>query len=1025
MDSGSKSIRYYLFLLKSCLVMAFLGIHSTASLAQSQGSIDLAQQMFVAYYGRPGDPGGTAFWAGKFDQSSDLNSVLSAFGDSLEYSDNFGTLNNEQLVSGLFQQMFNRDSDSAGLAFYVGRLESGAATLASIAKQIADGSVGDDLLTLNNKIAVANAFTNQIEADGIVYEGADIPAARAIIASVNSSVDALTDGSTSIMQWVVGKTVPAERAQVIAAATSCDDTLSGCLHIQLNGSVAAANIQVSLLADPDNVVYEGQSWGVQDWLDIVGAQSWNGYSASLQLSLVGIDPANLSQLDPNEFYLVTVSGGQDSDNNLDLQLDEQPETVNGDWHALVQGQRLMDGAVNVSVLTEALYRYYQPELSLPYWSIQAALNNAAKLMVSQVDEDDDVDYDDVLEWSRTLNMDKYLGTAEELAMLTGAIISGADLGTMKTAIFAAVEASDTPMTRAVAGDTSTRRYDYTLNPLPDSILIDSSLFTVSEIAQVHDTYSAIWYHGAGDTDADGNPEIYISGWTNHGPDETGLPPKSIFVGFEARPDATVQLPTEQMFGRSTTDGTAFIRVADFNLDGLEDVLVAGHNEVPFVDTENVLYLNQGGGTFGANTFGPYMAQHEGNTGDFNGDGYPDFIASAYEIDLDFSDDPLAAGDFGALTLFLNNTAGGFDAWPLRFNMATQGVPDSQIDGENLRWINSGSAAAFGNIDADSATEIVLVDNDDGALNKNGSLVIDNIRFEESYIYGDIQELPRPFLNAKEEFQAAVNESDSYSPSHDVQTDLMDFDNDGDNDILVFSMIWNREGLDTAGVMQLLQNDGSGNFTDVTEQALFNYNTGTQGGHEIRYIDVNRDGFMDIVSAEESYVEAVEKVWPTGGGTGDLYQSIDRSWGNMILINTGNGKFVVTMWEGYNDFTLDIEEIFVSYGSEFEPYSLVRGRTFPYVLADGRLGFITSNRGHPDQTFFFDIRAEELIYTGPKGTNPADRGAPGYNEYYYLTENPDVSAMVGNGEYPDGLTHFLDIGKSEGRRSYAEGAIISP
>ena len=34
----------------------------------------LAQQLYVAYYGRPADPGGLTFWTGEFMNSSNLDS---------------------------------------------------------------------------------------------------------------------------------------------------------------------------------------------------------------------------------------------------------------------------------------------------------------------------------------------------------------------------------------------------------------------------------------------------------------------------------------------------------------------------------------------------------------------------------------------------------------------------------------------------------------------------------------------------------------------------------------------------------------------------------------------------------------------------------------------------------------------------------------------------------------------------------------------------------------------------------------
>lgn len=183
------------------LIVAFI-FSSFDTSAATQPSIDLAQQMYVAYYGRPGDPGGVNFWAEKFDASGDLNNVLSNFGNSKEYSDSFGSLSDEELVNGLFQRMFNRDSDSAGLEFYVGRLASGAATLASIAKQIADGSLDTDLVALDNKIEVANGFTARIESEGLSYGSGDIANAQVLLAAVIDSVDSVASSLAAIAEWV-------------------------------------------------------------------------------------------------------------------------------------------------------------------------------------------------------------------------------------------------------------------------------------------------------------------------------------------------------------------------------------------------------------------------------------------------------------------------------------------------------------------------------------------------------------------------------------------------------------------------------------------------------------------------------------------------------------------------------------------------------------------------------------------------------------------------------------------------------
>ena len=161
----------------------------------------LAQQLYVAYYGRPADPGGLAFWTNQFMDSTNLDAAIDAHGNSPEFEALSADKTSEELVTDLYQRMFSRDPEPAGLEFYVGRLDSGEATLASIAKQVADGAVDEDATTLANKVAVANAFTAAV-VEGVVYDAAGISAAAALLAAVDDAEGAVAAGEAEIEDLV-------------------------------------------------------------------------------------------------------------------------------------------------------------------------------------------------------------------------------------------------------------------------------------------------------------------------------------------------------------------------------------------------------------------------------------------------------------------------------------------------------------------------------------------------------------------------------------------------------------------------------------------------------------------------------------------------------------------------------------------------------------------------------------------------------------------------------------------------------
>jgi D-alanyl-D-alanine carboxypeptidase len=175
-----------------CLSLLALAL-PLQSVAQ-QSFDEQVQTMYVAYYGRPGDPGGVDFWAQRLmDSGGELSAIIDAFGSSAEYNERFAALDNTALVNNIFAQLFGRDADPEGLAFYEGRLESGEMTLASIALNIADGvqdGTGDAAI-VTNRMQVANTYTDAVRAGQFDYDSSRIETARTLLDGVDGGNSSL------------------------------------------------------------------------------------------------------------------------------------------------------------------------------------------------------------------------------------------------------------------------------------------------------------------------------------------------------------------------------------------------------------------------------------------------------------------------------------------------------------------------------------------------------------------------------------------------------------------------------------------------------------------------------------------------------------------------------------------------------------------------------------------------------------------------------------------------------------------
>lgn len=123
-------------------------------------------EAYLAYYGRPADPKGLEYWSNRLvKEGGNIESIITAFGASKEYSGRFGSLNNTQLVTNIYHQLLGREPDKSGLDFYVAKLSKNELTIQAISLAILDGVTGNDKTIVDNKLSFSRFYVAEGSAE--------------------------------------------------------------------------------------------------------------------------------------------------------------------------------------------------------------------------------------------------------------------------------------------------------------------------------------------------------------------------------------------------------------------------------------------------------------------------------------------------------------------------------------------------------------------------------------------------------------------------------------------------------------------------------------------------------------------------------------------------------------------------------------------------------------------------------------------------------------------------------------------
>lgn len=294
------------------------------------------QKIFIAFYQRPADPAGLKYWAERVDVAGgDLGQVIDAFATSPEALGLYGAINATTIgtvIDKLYLALFNKAPDAAGKQFYVDGFTAGTFTAGTIALNVLNGATGNDKVAVNNKVQVANDFTQQVDGRALTdayfgtgssfnatYSGdADTLAARDILKGITflpSTVLSPADVTAAIQTQIAnaGDPIIGQGGQNYTLSVNQDTATAHTFDAPIFTSTQTGN-QIQTLTSVDKLT------GTAATDDVLNA-ILNGTEVATKPTMSGVEKVNLTAIAASVFDAanstgITEIGSVDSNSDL-------------------------------------------------------------------------------------------------------------------------------------------------------------------------------------------------------------------------------------------------------------------------------------------------------------------------------------------------------------------------------------------------------------------------------------------------------------------------------------------------------------------------------------------------------------------------------------------------------------------------------------------------------------------------------------------------------------------------------------
>jgi|GEM_PF-1256324 len=225
--------KFYSFVLLGMFIS--LSAYADTTYAGTTPTQENVAKLYVATFNRAPDSAGLSYWLN--DSGLDLEQIAESFFNQAETLATYNGLDNEAFVKAVYENLFNRTAEQAGVDYWVGELDAGTVAksvfILAVINGAQDSDSSQDATILTNKTTVGIAF-----ADAGLN---DADNAKSILADITADTSTITTALAQIETWSSSSSSSPSFKVVDTGQSSCFDTFGTSVSCNNTGQDGAYN----------------------------------------------------------------------------------------------------------------------------------------------------------------------------------------------------------------------------------------------------------------------------------------------------------------------------------------------------------------------------------------------------------------------------------------------------------------------------------------------------------------------------------------------------------------------------------------------------------------------------------------------------------------------------------------------------------------------------------------------------------------------------------------------------------------